>query len=71
MKNKNEYTFTYEQRLILQNCWEFRHMSVTKIARYLNRSSTFIERELQRGDILYDGGLRPQEVAFMVGNRGT
>ncbi|HEY2567533.1 MAG TPA: hypothetical protein VGH95_07535 [Candidatus Aquirickettsiella sp.] len=46
-------------------------MSVTKIARYLNRSSTFIERELQRGDILYDGGLRPQEVAFMVGNRGT
>lgn len=69
IKNKNEYTFTYEQRLILQNCWEFRHMSVAKIARYLNRSPTFIERELQRGDILYDGELRPQKVAFMAANR--
>lgn len=44
-------------------------MSVDKIAKYLNRTPTFIERELQRGDFLYDGELTPQEVLFIVGNR--
>jgi len=53
--------FTYEKRLILQDCWEFRHMELPVIARYLQCSVTFLELELQRGDNVYEPDINEKE----------
>ncbi|MCW0927873.1 MULTISPECIES: helix-turn-helix domain-containing protein [Weissella] len=54
--------FTFEERLLIQRMWNMRGLSMSAIARYLERSVAAVRKELMRGNVLSFEGLTPGQL---------
>ncbi|MCM0595714.1 helix-turn-helix domain-containing protein [Weissella uvarum] len=64
-KKQRKNALSFDERLVIEDLW-LRQYSISRIARYLERSRYEIEQELKRGNVIYFQGLSEHELKLMT-----